>query len=159
MNHHPPRLLVASLLLLAPCPAAARSGWLGVKEGDSKGARIESVLPGSPAHRAGLQPGDVVSRYDGQPVGSVADLRRLEARSKAGLGTNLTFERGGIRFDYGITPGVQPSRRRGRQGRRANSFGGGPAPPLSVAHWYRRPATPSGGVEGEVRLIQFWATW
>ena len=170
-------LVLAAALLCAAGPAEARGGWLGVKVAGGKGARVESVAPGRPAQRAGLRAGDVIVRFAGKKVKSGASLRRLVARSKPGRATSLTFERGDIRFDYGVTLDAKPSRRVVRRlgpglvvaevhERRTESpeevargFVGGPAPPLSVAEWVRRPDTPDGTPEGQVRLLQFWATW
>lgn len=35
---------------------------------DSIGARVESVTPGGPAHRAGIRSGDIITRVDGFPL-------------------------------------------------------------------------------------------
>ncbi|MGQ0830976.1 MAG: S1C family serine protease [Microthrixaceae bacterium] len=59
-------------------------GWLGVEgaeltvaqvtEVGSSGARVERVAAGSPAARAGLRAGDVITGLDAQRIGSVAAL-------------------------------------------------------------------------------------
>ncbi len=46
--------------------------YFGVREG----LLVERVTTGTPAARAGLQAGDVVTAADGRPVGDIADLRR-----------------------------------------------------------------------------------
>ena len=46
--------------------------YFGVREG----LLVERVTPGTPAARAGLQAGDVVTAADARPVGDIADLRR-----------------------------------------------------------------------------------
>ncbi|CAL1407413.1 unnamed protein product [Linum trigynum] len=38
------------------------------------GIFVPMVTPGSPAHRAGFQPGDVLIQFDGRPVGSVKEV-------------------------------------------------------------------------------------
>jgi serine protease DegQ len=52
-------------------------GWLGVECDDQgvPGADVTSILPGSPASKAGLKPGDVVVAVDTHRVDSVADLK------------------------------------------------------------------------------------
>src|SRR5262249_5108787 len=64
-------------------------GWLGVEmqavtpslaqamhRPDNHGALVDSVVDGSPASEAGVQPGDVVTGFDGQPVKTPHDLAR-----------------------------------------------------------------------------------
>lgn len=50
-------------------------------EGAREGLLVLRVAPGSPAARAGLQPGDVVTRANGEPVRTTAELRRIVARA------------------------------------------------------------------------------
>lgn len=46
--------------------------WLGVllDEADEEGARVVHVVPGGPAEKAGIQPGDVIQRIDGREIDS-----------------------------------------------------------------------------------------
>jgi serine protease DegQ len=48
---------------------------------ESKGVRVTKVIPGSPADRAGLEVGDVITAVDGKSVEDVDDFR--EAMGKA----------------------------------------------------------------------------
>ena len=48
---------------------------VGVHIDPQDGAKIERVLPGTPAAKAGLQTGDAVTQVDGQPVVSIADIQ------------------------------------------------------------------------------------
>ncbi|MDH4348405.1 MAG: PDZ domain-containing protein, partial [Gemmatimonadota bacterium] len=41
---------------------------LQAEESDSIGALIQSVTPNSPAARAGLQSGDIITRFNGKPL-------------------------------------------------------------------------------------------
>ncbi len=72
-----------------------RRGWLGVLIQDldedlaqsfqyatTDGVLIGDVTRDSPAERAGLQSGDIIVEYDGEPVESVHDLRNRVAQTK-----------------------------------------------------------------------------
>jgi serine protease Do len=51
---------------------------LGVDgEDDPKGARVTMVFPRSPADRAGLQTGDVITTFGGQNVKGIKGLQTL----------------------------------------------------------------------------------
>jgi C-terminal processing protease CtpA/Prc len=39
------------------------------------GFKVNRVIPGSPAGKAGIRPGDVILEWDGRPLRSLADLR------------------------------------------------------------------------------------
>ena len=66
-------------------------------------ARIEKVLPGGAGERAGLQPGDLVLRADGQPV--VDGMAFTETmRAAAGRTVQLELERGGRVVALALTP-------------------------------------------------------
>jgi serine protease Do len=64
---------------------------LGVK--DKTGVVVARVHEGSPSAEAGLQPGDVIVEANGQPVKTVADLRRALAAQKPGEPTLLRLHR------------------------------------------------------------------
>jgi PDZ domain-containing protein len=57
----------------------------------SIGALVSDVVAGSPAAKAGLVPTDVIVRVDGQPVRTIADLRKLIGRHKPGERVQLTI--------------------------------------------------------------------
>jgi serine protease Do len=64
-----------------------------------QGAVIEQVAPGSPADNAGLQPGDVITEVNRQPVRSAADVQRaLSGVAKDGDALVLIWSRGGSTF-------------------------------------------------------------
>ena len=64
----------------------ARGGpWLGVtSDPDSDNARIGKVSEKSPAAKAGIKPGDIVTRFDGKNIGNFQDLARLVREKKPG---------------------------------------------------------------------------
>ena len=57
------------------------------------GVVIEDVAPGSPAEKAGLKPGDVISAVNGQPVKSGNDLVNPIASAAIGSKVKLTYYR------------------------------------------------------------------
>ena len=69
------------------------------------GAYVAAVSPNSGAAEAGIQVGDIVTAFDGQPVESASDLM-LDVRSKnPGDTVTLTVNRGGKTQDVKVTLG------------------------------------------------------
>ena len=74
-----------------------------------KGALVADLVPGGPADKAGLQPGDVVLSLNGHPVASNTDLTRLVAESHSGDVLHLQILRGGKPVNVDVRSGVRPS--------------------------------------------------
>lgn len=78
-------------------------------EGVEQGLQITDVTPDSPAYRAGLQIGDLMTAVEGVPIrdGSEEALdineTRNRVRGEAGTNVTVTIERDGVRTDYTIT--------------------------------------------------------
>ena len=72
-------------------PELAKS--LGLKE--SKGALVSQVVPGGPADKAGIEQGDVIVNFDGQPVGDSKDLPRIVASTPVGKTVTVKLLRDG----------------------------------------------------------------
>lgn len=60
------------------------------------GAIVVSVIPDSPAAKAGFQKGDVILQFDGQRVRSVAQLHRLVEETPAGRTVKVEITRHGM---------------------------------------------------------------
>jgi serine protease Do len=60
----------------------ALSQSFGLKR--AEGALVATVQPGSGAERAGLQPGDVILKFDGKPIGAAGELSALVGQSAPG---------------------------------------------------------------------------
>jgi len=70
--------------------------------GKPQGALVRSVEAGSPADKAGVEAGDIITKFNGQTIDKATDLPRLVGNTKPGTRANLTvFRRGGTR-DLGV---------------------------------------------------------
>ena len=58
----------------------------------------------SPAHEAGVRPGDTVVAWNGQPVATFADLQRAVGATQEGESAVLTVERDGGTVDLTVSP-------------------------------------------------------
>ena len=86
--------------------------YLGVAIDDSSGttgASLTEVRAGTPAARAGLQNGDVVTKFGDTSVGSADELRRLVDSRQPGDQIELTVERNGKTQTVKVTLGTRPS--------------------------------------------------
>jgi serine protease DegQ len=105
-----------------------RRGWLGVQQRTltpdlaealnlpvRQGALITGVLHDGPAARAGLRPGDVVTRVADQPVADVHQLLATVAMLVPDSDARLTVQRGGEQLQLSVRLGQRPppQRRRG----------------------------------------------
>ncbi len=84
-------------------------GWLGVgiqpvtpdiaksfNRTETNGALVSSVSEGSPAEKAGLKAGDIITEYDGRKVERVSDLPRAVAGTPVGRDVRLGVVRDGM---------------------------------------------------------------
>ncbi len=79
---------------------------LNLTEGDRlSGAVIESVAQGGPADRAGLEPGDIIIAFEGQPIERSAQLQWLASTVGVGRSVTLRAQRASKRFDLKVTLG------------------------------------------------------
>jgi S1-C subfamily serine protease len=58
------------------------------------GVRVEAVEYGSPAERAGIQPGDVIVAFGGTPLRGIDDLQARLTEREVGVSSPLTVVRG-----------------------------------------------------------------
>jgi len=78
---------------------------LGVmlSERSGRGVRISDLLPGSPAQRAGLRPGDRIIKLADRPIKSYADVIRFINRVQPGQTAKVTVNRDGQEKTVQIT--------------------------------------------------------
>jgi len=68
----------------------------------AEGASVARVEPGSPAEKAGIQAGDIVIKYNGTPVESMGDLRRMAGATKPGTKVGVTVWRKGAQRELTV---------------------------------------------------------
>jgi S1-C subfamily serine protease len=72
------------------------------------GALVLAAEPGSPAQKAGLQEGDVITSLAGEPVEGVDVLHRLLGEDRIGIKTRLIVLRGSRRLEISLIPEIRP---------------------------------------------------
>lgn len=79
--------------------------------GKPQGALIRGVEEGSPADKAGIEAGDIITRFDGKTIDKASDLPRLVGNTKPGSRVPLTVFRRGASKELNITVAeLQPER-------------------------------------------------
>ncbi|MDR7094816.1 Do family serine endopeptidase [Hydrogenophaga laconesensis] len=79
--------------------------------GQSKGALVRGVEPNSPAAKAGVEPGDIILKFDGKDIDKSVDLPRLVGNTKPGSKSSMTvFRRGSQRELSVIVAELEPER-------------------------------------------------
>jgi serine protease Do len=72
-----------------------------------QGALVAEVEKGSPAEHAGLEPGDVITRYNGRDIDRSSDLPALVAETTPGASAKLEVVRKGSSKNLTVTIGEQ----------------------------------------------------
>ncbi len=96
-------------------------GWLGISLQEvtqdlarsfgleqPRGALVAEVTGNSPAEKAGLKVGDIITAYDGRPINDSADLPPLVGTTKPGANKDLTVIRDGKTRDIAVKLGQLP---------------------------------------------------
>lgn len=71
--------------------------------GKAQGALVTGVEAGSPAEKAGVEAGDVITKFDGKPLDKLADLPRWVGNTKPGAKSVITVFRRGKSLDLPVT--------------------------------------------------------
>lgn len=72
------------------------------------GALVAQVQSGSPAEKAGLQPGDIIVGFNGQHIERSAELPKIVGSMVAGTETSMTVVRDGEKKTLSVTLGELP---------------------------------------------------
>jgi serine protease Do len=86
------------------------------------GALVASVQKGGPAEKAGIEPRDVILKFDGKTVTSSGDLPRIVGATKPGSKVQVQVWRNGATKDITVTvdelpPDEKPGSRGGKRGK------------------------------------------
>jgi len=95
-----------------------RRGWLGVRIQEvspdlvqslgldrPRGALVADVTPTGPAQKAGIQPGDVIVKFNGQDIHEMRDLPRIVAETAVGTKVDVEVMRQGKLIDIPVELG------------------------------------------------------
>jgi S1-C subfamily serine protease len=80
-----------------------------IEDAANGGAKITHIVPGSPAAKAGLKVGDVVTAFNGEPVATANALTGYVFEAKSGETVTFTVQRGGTTKHLTVKLGVQPA--------------------------------------------------
>nr|WP_315234553.1 DegQ family serine endoprotease [uncultured Albidiferax sp.] len=70
--------------------------------GKAQGAFVRGVETGSPAEKAGVEAGDIITKFDGKAIEKSSDLPRLVGNTKPGSKSSLTVFRRGASKDLNV---------------------------------------------------------
>ncbi len=70
--------------------------------GKPQGALVRGVESGAPAEKAGIEAGDIITRFDGKPIEKSSDLPRLVGNVKPGTRATITVFRRGAAKDLTV---------------------------------------------------------
>ena len=84
--------------------------------GKPQGALVRGVESGSPADKAGVEAGDIITRFDGKVIEKASDLPRFVGNIKPGTRSTFTVFRRGTNKDLSIVIGeVEPEKTAARK--------------------------------------------
>jgi putative serine protease PepD len=82
---------------------------VGLQDASGRGGEITRIQPNTPAERAGLQTGDVITRVEGKSVGTADGLRAAINAKRPGDRISLTYRRDGKTHTVRVTLANRPS--------------------------------------------------
>jgi serine protease Do len=89
----------------------------GIGLAKPQGALVSSVEQGAPAEKAGVEPGDVILRFDNKAIDRESDLPRIVGGTKPGARVPLVVWRKGKQLELQVTVAeMAPDQQQGRRG-------------------------------------------
>ncbi|MGA3169586.1 MAG: trypsin-like peptidase domain-containing protein [Chthoniobacteraceae bacterium] len=89
-----------------------RPGWLGIRFDDSGSdpskIKVQGFIPGGPAEKSGVQPGDVIVKVGDHPVSTFDDIMNAAFYLTAGEEVPVTVSRAGQPVEIKIVPAPNP---------------------------------------------------
>jgi putative serine protease PepD len=106
-----PSNTVRSVVSQLVASGKVKHAYLGVQitTAAGGGARVATVRAGTPAAKAGLKAGDVITKVDGTSIGSSDELQQAIDSLKPGDRVTLAIRRGGQTRTVQVTLGTRPS--------------------------------------------------
>jgi len=71
--------------------------------GKNQGALVRGVESGAPADKAGIEAGDIITKFDGKTIDKASDLPRMVGNVKPGTKATVTVYRRGATKDFLVT--------------------------------------------------------
>ncbi len=71
--------------------------------GKAQGAMVNGVEPGTPADKAGIEAGDIITKFNGQAIENAPDLQRLVGATKPGTRSTIQVFRRGAYKELNVT--------------------------------------------------------
>ena len=151
----------AALFAFAPVAAAQPSSghaWAGIAMGladESAGVKVEHVVHGSPAEKAGLRPDDRITNVDGAAVRNAREVSHALGSHAVGETATVTVARAGkpeqLRVVLADFPSLDAMLRMDHVGSPVPAWDG-----LEPTSGF--PAS-IASLRGRVVVVDFWATW
>jgi len=152
------KTLAFMVVMLSSLAALAAPPWIGLQlaPGSFGGARVKSVIPGSPGERAGIHPGDEVTAVDDRVTAQPNDV--IEAVQAGGVGhaAKLRIVDGkGHPRTVAVTYEARPD----RETLQRHALLGHAAPDFQPAVQTGAKLGKLSSLRGKVVVIDFFATW